>query len=296
MGGGECLRGMPLGNYTSQWFANIYLGKLDKFVKHYLRAKYYIRYVDDFVIFSYSKIELEQWKNEISQFLEKELLLSLHPDKSRIIPLNKGIHFLGLRIFYYHSLIRESNKRNFERRFKELKILYREDRIPREKVVESLEGWLTFAKHANSYKYCRELLRNFNKSFPIRHKNEIIRTKKIKNFFRKVYASKVDFSLQKTLFLFHKKLTYEQIADKRSIKQGTVWKHFSDLIEYGQLSVWSVVAKRKIIRVLSKIKNVQEPLKQIKERIHDKTISYDEINCVKSHLKMKDKIKNIVKS
>lgn len=164
-------KGMPLGNLTSQWFANIYLDKLDKFVKHCLKIKYYIRYVDDFVIFSNSILELQEWKEKINEFLKQSLALELHPNKSKMIPLEQGINFLGFKIFNYHSLIRESNRRNFERKLRELRILYKEGQINREKVVEKLEGWLAFAKHANSYKYRRELLRNFNRHFPIRDKS-----------------------------------------------------------------------------------------------------------------------------
>lgn len=284
---------MPLGNHTSQWFANIYLDKFDKLVKHELNAKYYIRYVDDFVIFSNSRTELKNWKEKIDRFLRQKLKLKLHPDKSQIIPLYHGINFLGLKIFYHYSLIRESNRKNFERRLKELRILYRERQINREQVVESLEGWIAFAKHSNSYKYRRELLRNFNKNFPIRNKSEIIRSKKIKNFFRKVYASKTDFSVQKTLFLVRKRFTIKQIAETRSIKEGTVWSHIANLIEHGQLPVWKIMPKKKIIETMVKIRNPTEPLKQIREGIKDKDISYDEIACVRAHLKMKEKIKTL---
>lgn len=281
---------MPLGNHTSQWFGNIYLDKLDKFVKHELKAKYYIRYVDDFVLFSNSRIELEYWKKQISLFLREKLKLELHPEKSRVIPLSQGIDFLGLKIFYHYSLVRDSNRRNFERKLKELKILYKEGQINREQVIESLEGWLAFAKHANSYKYRRELLRNFNKSFPIKDRSQIIRSKKIKNFFRKFYASKTDFSVQKTLLLVQKEFTVRQIAEARSLKEGTVWNHFANLIEHGQLPVWRIMPKKKIVKIITKTRAPSESLKQIKDKIEDKNISYDEIACVKAHLKMKEKI------
>ena len=91
-------KGMPLGNYTSQFFANVYLTELDYFVKHTLKAKYYIRYVDDFVILHRSKKRLEYFKKSIIEFL-REIKLELHPDKSDIIPLQKGVNFLGYRIF-----------------------------------------------------------------------------------------------------------------------------------------------------------------------------------------------------
>ena len=81
-------KGMPLGNYTSQFFANVYLNGLDYFVKHELKAKYYIRYVDDFVILHRSKKRLEYFKKRIIEFL-KEIKLEPHSEKSDIIPLQK---------------------------------------------------------------------------------------------------------------------------------------------------------------------------------------------------------------
>jgi len=92
---------MPLGNLTSQFFANVYLNELDYFAKHKLKAKYYIRYVDDFIILHKSKLQLEKWKQEINEFLKKELKLELHQEKSRILPLSRGIDFVGFRNFYY---------------------------------------------------------------------------------------------------------------------------------------------------------------------------------------------------
>lgn len=97
---------MPLGNLTSQFFANVYLNKLDKFIKHDLRAKEYIRYVDDFIILSTSKHVLEQYKKEINRFLKIKLNLGLHPDKSKILDLKTGINLLGFKVFFYHKLLK----------------------------------------------------------------------------------------------------------------------------------------------------------------------------------------------
>ena len=91
---------MPLGNLTSQFFANIYLNELDYFVKHGLKAKYYIRYVDDFVILHSSKEQLEIWKQEIDKFLKEKLKIELHSQKSRIISLSHGVDFVGFRNFF----------------------------------------------------------------------------------------------------------------------------------------------------------------------------------------------------
>ena len=138
---------MPLGNLTSQFFANIYLNELGQFVKHKLKAKYYIRYVDDFVILHPSKDKLKKWKKEIGIFLKNKLKLELHPDKSRIINLSKGIDFVGFRNFYYFKLLRKRNIRNMERKIE----LFRKEKISHEKFSEILQGWNAYANWANSY-------------------------------------------------------------------------------------------------------------------------------------------------
>ena len=107
-------KGMPLGNLTSQFFANIYLNELDYFVKHKLSAKYYLRYVDDFVILHESKEQLEKWKEQIQTFLEENLKIELHKDKSKTISLSKGIDFVGFRNFYYFRLLRKRNIRRIK--------------------------------------------------------------------------------------------------------------------------------------------------------------------------------------
>ena len=143
VGGG----GMPLGNLTSQFFANIYLNELDYFVKHKLKAKYYIRYVDDFVILHVSKNQLENWKNEINNFLINELKLELHPDKSKIIPLSRGIDFVGFRNFYYFRLLRKRNIRKIISKINE----YNKGLMSENQLSESLQGWCAYAKWSNSF-------------------------------------------------------------------------------------------------------------------------------------------------
>ncbi|HME87316.1 MAG TPA: reverse transcriptase domain-containing protein, partial [Candidatus Nanoarchaeia archaeon] len=112
-------KGMPLGNMTSQFFANIYLNELDQFVKHNLKAKHYIRYVDDFVILHNDKKVLEEYQEKINCFIKRNLALDLHPTKCKIVQLHKGITFLGFRIFNYHRLLRRTNIRTMRRRLKE---------------------------------------------------------------------------------------------------------------------------------------------------------------------------------
>lgn len=88
-------RGLPIGNITSQFFANVYLNELDQFVKHQLKAKYYIRYVDDFLLLHRDATVLNRWRLIIGAFLRERLALTLHPRKQRIFPVQQGIDFLG---------------------------------------------------------------------------------------------------------------------------------------------------------------------------------------------------------
>jgi hypothetical protein len=146
-------KGMPLGNLTSQFFANIYLNELDYFVKHKLNAKYYIRYVDDFVILHNSKEQLEKWKKEINDFLREKLKIELHKQKSRIVSLSKGIDFVGFRNFYHNRLLR---KRNISKILFKIR-KYKEGEISREKILGSFQGWNAYAKWANTLKLRRRI-------------------------------------------------------------------------------------------------------------------------------------------
>jgi retron-type reverse transcriptase len=140
-------QGMPLGNLTSQFFANVYLNELDYFVKHKMKAKYYIRYVDDFVILHRSKKRLEYFKIGIEEFLIKELKLNLHPAKSKILALRNGITFLGYIIFYHYKLLTKRNVKIVKRKI----LMLKNKEITEENFKDFLIGWEGYAKWANSY-------------------------------------------------------------------------------------------------------------------------------------------------
>ena len=151
------LKGMPLGNLTSQFFANIYLNELDQFVKNKLKARYYIRYVDDFVILHEEKEKLSGYKNKIILYL-KYLKLELHPNKSKILQLRRGINFLGYRVFYHHKLLRKSNLKKFERNYKE-KIENLGGDVHTNQLLASIEGWFGYAMWADTYKLRKEIMK-----------------------------------------------------------------------------------------------------------------------------------------
>ena len=159
-GNGLCC-GIPIGNLTSQVFANLYLNPLDQFIKHSLKFKYYVRYMDDFVLMDTSKDRLQKAKKEIARFLKENLKLSLHPKKQTVTPLKCGIDFLGFRIFSTHRLLRKENVKRFRHRLKRMKRQFQEKKITTEKIGISIKGWIAHAKQGNTYRLRKKILRDF---------------------------------------------------------------------------------------------------------------------------------------
>lgn len=290
-GGGErefeITKGMPLGNLTSQFFANVYLNELDQFVKHILKAEHYIRYIDDFVILHESKEQLEEWKSKINDFLKEKLMIELHPSKSHVLMLKSGINFLGFRVFYYHKLIRKSNLKNFDRKFNNLRILFDEEIIGRERALQSLEGWLAYCAHANTHKYRKHIVRNFNKHFSHGNRLLVHNKKNYINYIKRVKESELLFSVQKTLLHYKNGLNISEIAKKEGIKETTVWAHLANLVEHRRLSIWQVLSSDKARAIFNKIYSPKERLRDIKKRFKKDAVAYDEIACVMASIKSK---------
>ena len=114
--------GLPLGNLTSQLLVNIYMNEFDKYVKHTLKVKYYIRYADDFVILSQDKKYLETVLEQMKEFLETKLHLAMHPDKVFIKTLASGVDFLGWVHFSHHRVLRTATKKKMLRNVSEKNI------------------------------------------------------------------------------------------------------------------------------------------------------------------------------
>ncbi len=162
----ESSKGMPLGNLTSQFFANVYLNELDWFVKTKLKAAYYIRYVDDFVMLHPNKTVLEQYMICINSFLRHNLALELHPDKSKILRLGHSLNFLGFRVFYHHKLLKTSNLRKMKCKFASLKGNHVLGKTEYDSVYDFFEGWMAYAAHANTYTLRKKIIGDMERSFP----------------------------------------------------------------------------------------------------------------------------------
>jgi retron-type reverse transcriptase len=140
-------KGIPLGNLTSQYFANIYLNELDEFVKHSLGIKYYLRYTDDFVVLDKNREFLENIINPINNFLKNELKLSFHPDKIIIRKYNQGIDFLGYVTLPYYRVLRTKTRK---RMFKKIN-------------QNNLQSYLGVLSHCNGYKLRKKLIDYVNR-------------------------------------------------------------------------------------------------------------------------------------
>jgi len=131
--------GLPLGNLTSQLLVNIYMNEFDQFVKHTLKARYYIRYADDFVIFSTDRESVDRLIVQIRSFLKERLRLELHPNKISIKTVASGVDYLGWVHFSDHRVLRTVTKR---RMFKEIRI--------KEAKSETVRSYLGILSHGNA--------------------------------------------------------------------------------------------------------------------------------------------------
>jgi len=142
-------RGLPIGNLTSQLFANIYLNELDQFVKRGLQVKKYVRYMDDFVLVAHSKEEARELKDNVNFFLKEHLMLELAPHKVHINLLDNGISFVGYKILPGNIRIRGSSLRRFR---KKLKAKFGEAR------AKGLASFLGHASYCTDYIHLGQML------------------------------------------------------------------------------------------------------------------------------------------
>lgn len=149
---------IPIGNYTSQYFANIYLSILDRYVKEVLKVMYYVRYMDDMVILLSTKEKFRIVMGKIKKFLINELKLELN-SKSRYYPSEMGVNFCGYRIYDGYRLIRNGSKRKIKKRIKKWKKDNNMGCLDRKKMMLSFNSWSSHIRHANSYHIYQKIYR-----------------------------------------------------------------------------------------------------------------------------------------
>lgn len=151
-------RGLPIGNLTSQFFANVLLDRIDHFVKETLRVPGYVRYADDLLLFADDKAALHAWRAAIEGELAG-LRLRLHPEKTQIRPAAAGVTFLGWRMTPASMRLSQRSVRRFSRRLKQLAWRRRRGEIGVQRVAAAVRAWLAHASHGNAGGMARRLLR-----------------------------------------------------------------------------------------------------------------------------------------
>ena len=151
-------KGLPIGNLTSQFLANVMLDPLDHFLKEVRRVRGYVRFADDFLVFGDDKRELASLLPEIRRFLAT-YRLSLQRRKCVVLPVRAGVPFLGWRVFPDHRLLRRSTGVRFQRRLRELIEDYADGKIDLKDVKASLASWCGHLKHGDTWGLRKKLLR-----------------------------------------------------------------------------------------------------------------------------------------
>ena len=149
--------GLPLGNVTSQLFANIYLHELDMFVKHTIKQKSYLRFSDDFLFVSNERSELRALVVLIRFFLKENLYLDLHPKKIILRNLHQGTDFLGYVLFPHNRNLRTRTKKRIKRRLKKKYSDYLENKTSTRAIDQCLQSYLGILSHADQHEFSQNL-------------------------------------------------------------------------------------------------------------------------------------------
>jgi len=151
-------RGLPIGNLTSQLFANLYLNDLDHFVTRELKCSAYLRYMDDFMLFSDDKDFLQNARMNIEEFLGDQLRLRPHPKKSQVFATKDGAPFLGFHLYPRRRRILKVNVTEFKHRFSQHRREFRTARLTLDELNSRVRGWIGHAAHGDTYRLRQNVL------------------------------------------------------------------------------------------------------------------------------------------
>jgi len=150
-------RGLPIGNLTSQFWANVYLNELDQFVKRELKCAAYERYVDDFLLFANDKEQLWAWREAVIAKLAA-LRLTLHEERAQPQPVREGLTFLGFRVYPDHRRLKRENVLGWRRRYAALRVAYAAGELSWERLDASVQGWINHARYGDTWGLRRAIL------------------------------------------------------------------------------------------------------------------------------------------
>jgi retron-type reverse transcriptase len=153
-------KGLPIGNLTSQHFANLYLGELDHYLKDRLRVGGYLRYMDDLLLFADDKPTLHQWLAELRQFLQGNLRLQLKDKATLLAPVTEGIPFLGLRIYPGVLRLNQRTLRRFRRQVRGRERAYQAGRLSLDDLTQAIASLFAHVAHADTLPLRRHMVEN----------------------------------------------------------------------------------------------------------------------------------------
>lgn len=150
-------RGLPIGNLTSQFWANVYLNDFDHFVKRELKCPAYVRYVDDFLLFADDTLSLHNWRRAILGNMAR-MRLSLHEERAQVFPCAAGIPFLGFRLYPDHRRVKSRKVIHFRRRLRRGLAEYARGKMPFPKMQACIQGWVNHVRQGDTWGLRRAML------------------------------------------------------------------------------------------------------------------------------------------
>lgn len=158
--------GIPLGNVSSQDFANIYMNEVDQLCVRYLCIKHYTRYMDDIVIIAPNKDIAKEWLFKIQTFMKNRLHLETN-QKTQIFPLKQGVNAYGYKIRTTHMMVRTESKRREKRRVKRMAEKVKSGELTEKQFVQAVSSWLGYARWSNSYNLAKKIFASYRDIVPI---------------------------------------------------------------------------------------------------------------------------------
>jgi len=150
--------GLPIGNLTSQFFANVYLNGFDHFIKE--NSRKYVRYVDDFALFSDDYTLLQKMRLAMEEYLIS-LRLKMHPMKTQLFATKYGANFLGFRVFPTHIRVRTENLKRARKRLRKLQADYIQGKITRQEISQSINSWVAHLEHGDTWRLREKIFEEF---------------------------------------------------------------------------------------------------------------------------------------
>lgn len=160
-------KGLPIGNLTSQFFANVYLSGFDRYVKETLAVSKYLRYVDDFSLFSDDRNFLHQCRQEIEAYLAT-LRLKIHPIKSQLTHTRHGASFVGFRVLPDRIRVRNHNLQTGRNRLKRLQVAYAKGELTEREIAQSLQSWNAHLAHGDTWRLRQQIFGDLDLPYPLK--------------------------------------------------------------------------------------------------------------------------------